>query len=85
MDYLNPSGIHPERVDNYPGFDGFRGHEHAPKEQETVFNPPWNWCGEQAIGAPFDEFGMDEFEITDAGLVQPKYCPTCGQKIIGQK
>lgn len=21
------------------------------------FNPPWNFCGEQAIGAPFDEYG----------------------------
>lgn len=21
------------------------------------FNPPWNFCGEQGVGAPFDEFG----------------------------
>ena len=31
----------------------------APVPQITCgFNPPWNYCGEQAIGAPFDEFGM---------------------------
>ena len=74
MDHLNPSGIH-------PGFDSYRNQGHVPTGQETVFNPPWNWCGEQAIGAPFDEFGLDDFVVTDLGLAQSDCCPTCGQKI----
>lgn len=28
------------------------------QEIQVSYNPPWNFCGEQAVGAPFDEFGM---------------------------
>jgi hypothetical protein len=74
-DYLNPSKIYnkpmtkrclvcsaliPDEVEVCdPCIKQRRPTTQESKNECRVKGAPFNWCGEQAIGAPFDEYGME--------------------------
>ena len=51
--YLDPHNMDPSRIGK--PYRAMPEPTHVPPAPPSTFQPPFNWCGEQAIGASFDE------------------------------
>ena len=79
--YLDPHNMDPSRIGK--PYRAMPEPTRVPPAPPSTFQPPFNWCGEQAIGAPFDEpMDMEWIDNTLRGIVNDNisrpYIAPCG-------